>query len=223
MFSFVRNQQTVFQSGCAIWYSYQQWTRVSVVPHHCQHLVLSMTQIVLPHLTLANRIQEKLLLSCSAAPLLGRFSRVWLCATPWMAAHQAPPSLGFSRQEHCRGHPSMYIVVHLIGAIGVFHCCFKICISLTTHAIEQVCTFLTLKHFAELHLIDILCIYMFSHTRVKIVCFQDFDVWQFDRLKGYFAMDSISVVVNRIECLLICLRAIWICLFRKLPLKAFCP
>ena len=32
--------------------------------------------------------------------LLGRFSRVRLCATPEMAAHQAPPSLGFSRQEH---------------------------------------------------------------------------------------------------------------------------
>ena len=26
-------------------------------------------------------------------------SRVWLLATPWTAAHQAPPSLGFSRQE----------------------------------------------------------------------------------------------------------------------------
>ena len=32
--------------------------------------------------------------------LLSRFSSVWLCATPWTAAHQAPPSLGFSRQEH---------------------------------------------------------------------------------------------------------------------------
>ena len=32
--------------------------------------------------------------------LLSRFSRVRLCVTPEMAAHQAPPSLGFSRQEH---------------------------------------------------------------------------------------------------------------------------
>ena len=37
--------------------------------------------------------------------LLSRFSHVWLCATPWMAAHQAPPSLGFSRQEHWSGLP----------------------------------------------------------------------------------------------------------------------
>ena len=32
--------------------------------------------------------------------LLIHFSRVRLCATPQRAAHQAPPSLGFSRQEH---------------------------------------------------------------------------------------------------------------------------
>ena len=37
--------------------------------------------------------------------LLCRFSRVRLCATPEMAAHQAPPSLGFSRQEHWGGLP----------------------------------------------------------------------------------------------------------------------
>ena len=35
--------------------------------------------------------------------LLSRFSRVRLCATPHTAAHQAPPSLGFSRQEHWSG------------------------------------------------------------------------------------------------------------------------
>ena len=37
--------------------------------------------------------------------LLSRFSRVQLCATPETAAHQAPPSLGFSRQEHWSGLP----------------------------------------------------------------------------------------------------------------------
>ena len=31
--------------------------------------------------------------------------RVQLCVTPEMAAHQAPPSLGFSRQEHWSGLP----------------------------------------------------------------------------------------------------------------------
>ena len=37
--------------------------------------------------------------------LLSRFSRVWLCVTPKTAAHQAPLSLGFSRQEHWSGLP----------------------------------------------------------------------------------------------------------------------
>ena len=37
--------------------------------------------------------------------LRSRFSRVPLCVTPWTAAHQAPPSLGFSRQEHWSGLP----------------------------------------------------------------------------------------------------------------------
>ena len=32
-------------------------------------------------------------------------SRVRLCATPWTAAHQAPPSMGFSRQELWCGVP----------------------------------------------------------------------------------------------------------------------
>ena len=37
--------------------------------------------------------------------LLTHFNRVQLCATPYRAAHQAPPSLGFSRQEHWSGLP----------------------------------------------------------------------------------------------------------------------
>ena len=32
-------------------------------------------------------------------------SRVRLFATPWTAAHQAPPSMGFSRQEYWSGLP----------------------------------------------------------------------------------------------------------------------
>ena len=37
--------------------------------------------------------------------LLSRFSCVRLCATPWTAAHQAPLSTGFSRQEYWSGLP----------------------------------------------------------------------------------------------------------------------
>ena len=56
---------------------------------------------------------------------LSCFSRVWLCATPWTAAHQAPLSIGFSRQEYRSGwpfpspsDPSMILVNN-----GYFHSC----------------------------------------------------------------------------------------------------
>ena len=37
--------------------------------------------------------------------LLSCFSRVRLCATPWTVAHQAPLSMGFSRQKYWSGLP----------------------------------------------------------------------------------------------------------------------
>ena len=39
------------------------------------------------------------------AYMLSRFSRVQLCATLWTAAHQAPLSTGFCRQEYWSGLP----------------------------------------------------------------------------------------------------------------------
>ena len=38
-------------------------------------------------------------------------SRVRLLATPWTAAHQAPPSIGLSRQEYWSGLPFLLILV----------------------------------------------------------------------------------------------------------------
>ena len=51
------------------------------------------------------RVLEKGLERMELLLLLSRFSRVRLCATPETAAHQAPPSLGFSSQEHWSGLP----------------------------------------------------------------------------------------------------------------------
>ena len=60
---------------------------------HCRWILHTLSPLEAPYPTLL------LLL------LLSRFSRVRLCATPQMAAYQAPPSLGFSRQEHRSGLP----------------------------------------------------------------------------------------------------------------------
>ena len=50
------------------------------------------------HLLLGREVMTNLL-------LLSCFSRVRLCMTPETAAHQAPPSLGYPRQEHGSGLP----------------------------------------------------------------------------------------------------------------------
>ena len=43
-------------------------------------------------------------------------SRVWLSATPWTAAFQAPPSMGFSRQECWSGVPLPSLWIYLFVA-----------------------------------------------------------------------------------------------------------
>ena len=59
---------------------------------HCSHEIKK-------HFLLGRKAMTHLLL------LLSRFSHVQLCATPQTAAHQAPLSLGFSRQEQWSGLP----------------------------------------------------------------------------------------------------------------------
>ena len=51
-----------------------------------------------------NTKQDKYqLFICVYTCMLRRFSRVWLFVTPWTVAHQAPLSMGFSRQEYWSG------------------------------------------------------------------------------------------------------------------------
>ena len=49
--------------------------------------------------------------------------RVWLLATPWTAAFQAPPSLGFSRQEYWSGVPFPSPCVPLVSNKKISHFC----------------------------------------------------------------------------------------------------
>ena len=62
----------------------------------CSDLLRGLEVDSLPLHHLGSPVSMLLLLQL----LLSRFSRVRLCATPQPAAQQAPPSLGFSRQEH---------------------------------------------------------------------------------------------------------------------------
>ena len=62
------------------------------------HFLMSLSVLNMNHSRPSSYLPLVLLLL-----LLSRFSRVRLCATPQTAAHQAPPSLGFSGQEHWSG------------------------------------------------------------------------------------------------------------------------
>ena len=71
-----------------IWHPADPWSRV-------------ISWLVLDRMSPAKRRRAGWLLLL----LLSRFSRVRLCATPWTAAYQAPPSMGFSRHEYWNGVP----------------------------------------------------------------------------------------------------------------------
>ena len=68
-------------------------------------LPATFSVIATQYLSFGSRFLSLCLEASQLASQLSRFSCVRLCATPQMAAHQAPPSLGFPRQEHWSGLP----------------------------------------------------------------------------------------------------------------------
>ena len=72
---------------------------------HANNKLPSRSKVMLQFLETKAFLGAGVMLGITILLLLSRFSRVRLCATPQTAAHQAPPSLGFSRQEHWSGLP----------------------------------------------------------------------------------------------------------------------
>ena len=56
-------------------------------------------------------------------------SSIWLLATPWTASYQAPPSMGFSRQEYWSGSPLPSLKEGLVPVI------WNICTGFDTYII----------------------------------------------------------------------------------------
>ena len=76
-----------------------------------------------PHLLSPALQVDSLPLSYWGSPIpymsmLSYFNRVQLCATPWTVAHQAPLSMGFSRQEYWSGLPCL----PLGDLLSLLHC-----------------------------------------------------------------------------------------------------
>ena len=62
------------------------------------------------------------------AAVLSCFSRVWLCATLWTVAHQAPLFIGFSRQEYCWSGLSFLCLSHVLYQFSsVTQSCLTLC------------------------------------------------------------------------------------------------
>ena len=64
------------------------------------------------------------------AYMLSHFSHVWLLVTLWTIAHQAPLSVGFSRQEYWSGLPcaSPHMCV-----------CVCVCVTMYVHGFTYIC------------------------------------------------------------------------------------
>ena len=61
--------------------------------------------------------------------LLSGFSRVQLCAIPQTATQQAPPALGFSRQEYWSGLPYVLAIVNSTAVNTEVHVSFSVMVS----------------------------------------------------------------------------------------------
>ena len=64
------------------------------------------------------------LLQCMKVKLL---SHVRLLVTPWTTAYQAPPSMGFSRQEHWSGVPLPSLMLYAAAAAKSLQSCPTLC------------------------------------------------------------------------------------------------
>ena len=85
---------------------------VCVCMYLCMYTYIYVTHLCTKYVKYILGVDSPVLVKYSCSPvnimlllLLSCFSCVQLCATPYTAAHQALPSLGFSRQEHWSGLP----------------------------------------------------------------------------------------------------------------------
>ena len=125
-----------------MFHSHQQFTRVPVSPYLCQNFIFFFSVLLVAILN-GMRLYIIVILiyiSLLLLLLLSRFSRVRLFATPWTAAYQAPPSMGFSRQEYWSGVPlpSPYISL-IISNVGHF---FPVFVNHLCIFFGDVCQFL---------------------------------------------------------------------------------
>ena len=71
-------------------------------------------------------------------------SRVWLSATPWTAVHQAPLSMGFSRQEYWSGVPLLLRITELVNRKSkIYTLVYQFAIHILLIAMTKYCSILS--------------------------------------------------------------------------------
>ena len=100
------------QGSSILWFLICHWTKL-----HCQTIQrYKEKKIIIPLLLQTSFWGNQNMYSTSSSCsykytfmllLLSPFSHVRLLATPWTVAHQAPRSMGFSRQEYWTGLPCL--------------------------------------------------------------------------------------------------------------------
>ena len=117
-------------------------------------------------------------------------SRVWLLATPWTTAYQAPLSMGFSRQEYWSGLPLHSNRYEMISHCGM------ICISLMINSVVHLFLYLLSICVSSLHILDISLLsdiwkffYSVGCLFILLMVFFAFQDFQFDEdLLVYFCV-----------------------------------
>ena len=76
-------------------------------------------------------------------------NRVWLLVTPWTAAHQAPPSMGFSGQRTGVGCHCLLPKRYLLAFIN------PVCVSCLTSQVDSICGPGVERDLRSFHLISL--------------------------------------------------------------------
>ena len=118
--------------------------------------MLNINLLHLVHFILSVCILKCITLLLLLLLLLSHFSRVRLRATPWRAAYQIPPSLGFSRQEYWSGLPLHSPMYHpTYHQIYIVFCRFDKCVFCTLFlkfCHLELSKYLLLSHFSRVRL-----------------------------------------------------------------------
>ena len=122
----IKSKNNILHSNCYFWCIFEE-SEITMLERYLHLLCLLLLLLshfivsdsVRPHRRLPTRLPRPwdspgkntgvgchFLLQCMKGKVkVKSLSHVWLLATPWTAAYQAPPSMGFSRPEYWSGLP----------------------------------------------------------------------------------------------------------------------